>query len=218
MENDPRLIIFASGSKTGGGSGFEKLAENQKKRNLKAKIVAVVSNHNEGGVREKADRLKIPFEHFSGPWTPEGYQEIIAKYKAEWTALSGWLKPVKGLSPRTTFNIHPGPLPQFGGVGMYGHHVHEAVMKAYCEGKVRESAVTMHFVTPEYDEGPVFFRIGVEIKDDDTSETLGARVNKLEHTYQSKITDLVIHEKIKWDGVDPKTLVTPLNTAWWLSS
>ncbi|MDQ5949048.1 MAG: phosphoribosylglycinamide formyltransferase 1 [Patescibacteria group bacterium] len=207
--SQPKLIICSSGTKTGGGSGFENLVYARDDGVLDADIVAVVSNHAEGGVREKADRLGIPFVHFEGPFDTEHYQEIIEKTGAEWTALSGWLKLVSGLNPATTFNIHPGPLPQFGGKGMYGHHVHDAVVEAYRQGNTTHSAVTMHFVTPVYDEGPVFFRFPVEVLPDDTGETLGARVNKAEHEWQPQITNMVIHQQIAWDGVHPESLRVP---------
>ncbi|OGY90957.1 MAG: hypothetical protein A3B31_03065 [Candidatus Komeilibacteria bacterium RIFCSPLOWO2_01_FULL_53_11] len=205
----PKLIIFASGTKTGGGSGFENLVRSTRDGELNAEIVAVVSNHEHGGVRERADRLGIAFVHFPGPWITENYREIVERSSAEWVALSGWLKLASGLDPRKTFNIHPGPVPEFGGKGMHGHHVHEAVMQAYREGRIKESAVSMHFVTTKYDEGPVFFRMPVRILDTDTPETLGARVNAAEHRWQAKITDLVIHGKIGWNGTDPRSLWTP---------
>ena len=197
-----KLIVFASG----GGSGFQELVENARTGILKAEIVAVVSNHEFGGVREKAEKLKIPFIFFSGPFTRDAYQEIVASSGAEFVALSGWLKQTVGLNPRMTINIHPGALPRFGGKGMYGVHVHEAVIKAYQEGDIKHAEVSMHFVTEEYDEGPVFFRYPVLIRDDDTAETLAARVNKIEHCWQSWITNLVIEEQISWDGKNPESL------------
>jgi phosphoribosylglycinamide formyltransferase-1 len=75
---------------------------------------------------------------------------------------------------------------------MYGHHVHEAVIKAFQEGKITASEVTMHFVNDEYDEGSVFFRYPVFIRSGDTAESLGNRVNKIEHGRQSYITNLVL--------------------------
>src|SRR6266853_3160370 len=95
----PKLIIFASGTKTGGGSGFENLVKSNRSKSgdLNADIVAVVSNHEHGGVREKADRLKVPFIYFTEPWTSDKYQEIASK--ADFVALSGWLKLVTGLDP-----------------------------------------------------------------------------------------------------------------------
>ncbi len=200
----PKIIVFASGTKEGGGSGFQELAENSFSEVLDADIVAVVSNHKEGGVQKKAQELNIPFEYMPAPWSAEQYQELAKK--ADWVILSGWLKLTKGLNPQKTINIHPGPLPQFGGDGMYGHYVHEAVMEAYKKGKVKNSAVSMHFVTEKYDEGPVFFQYPVRIRENDTPESLAARVNKIEHGWQSYITNLVVHGKIKWDG---KKLIVP---------
>ena len=202
----PKLTIFASGTKTGGGSGFENLVMASGNGILNADIT-VVSNHQNGGVREKADRLGIPFVHFAGHWTAEEYQKIAGQ--ADFVALSGWLKLVTGLHPRTTFNIHPGPLPRFGGHGMYGHHVHEAVIEAYKRGEITHSAVTMHFVTEKYDEGPVFFQKVVEIYPDDDAEKLTKRVNVVEHKYQPIVTEAVLKGQIGWDGKDPSSLFLP---------
>ena len=122
---------------------------------------------------------------------------------------SGWLKPVRGLDTKTTFNIHPGPLPEFGGTGMYGHHVHAAVLEAFHRGRLTHSAVCMHFVTSRYDEGPVFFRHPVPILENDTLETLGQRVNEAEHKFQPMITDLIVRGEISWDGKNPDSLRVP---------
>lgn len=205
----PRLVIFASGSATGGGSGFEKLVEASRSDILRAKIVAVISNHGNGGVRERADRLSVPFVYFAAPWTADRYREIMRNLTPDFIALSGWLKLVSGLDPRITFNIHPGPLPDFGGSGMYGHHVHEAVLQAYRAGKITHSAVSMHFVTEEYDRGPVFFRLPVEILPTDTPDDIATRVNKAEHEWQARITDHVVSGRIVWDGKDPRSLRVP---------
>lgn len=205
----PKIIVFASGSKEGGGSGFQELAENSRTGVLQAEIVAVVSNYAEGGVQKKAQKLGIPFEYLPNPRSAEQYRAIVKKYQAEWVALSGWLKLTKGLDPQKTINIHPGPLPKFGGDGMYGHYVHEAVIEAYKKGEIKESAVSMHFVTEKYDEGPIFFSYPVKVREDDTAESLGERVNKIEHSWQSFITNLVVHEQIKWDGKNPRSLAVP---------
>lgn len=206
IEKLPQLLVFASGTKDGGGSGFRNLVATSRDGRLDAEIIGVVSNHEHGGVRRHADELGVPFIHFGGG-SAAAYQELVAKYKPDFIALSGWLKLVSGLDPRTTFNIHPGPLPQFGGPGLYGLHVHAAVMKAYKRGEVTHSAVSMHFVTPEYDEGPIFFSHPVEILPNDTPDTLGARINKAEHEWQPIITNKVVHSKIRWGGIDPDSLV-----------
>ena len=193
-----KIIVFASGNKDGGGSGFQELVENSRTGILKAKIAAVVSNHKNGGVKKRAKKLKIPFYHFSDS---DDYQKIIKKYKADFICLSGWLKLVRCLDPKTTINIHPAPLPKFGGKGLYGHYVHQAVIRAFKKGKVKSSAVSMHFVTEKYDEGPVFFRYPILIRKNDTAEILAQRVNKIEHAWQSYITNLVVHRRIYWDGI-----------------
>ncbi|HEY4502567.1 MAG TPA: formyltransferase family protein [Candidatus Paceibacterota bacterium] len=205
----PKLLVFASGSAEGGGSGFENLVLRTMDGVLDAVIVAVVSNHKDGGVRKRADMLKVPFIYFPKPWGKEQYQQIVESSGADFSALSGWLKNIVGLDPRSTFNIHPGPLPKFGGAGMYGHHVHEAVVHEFKRGTVTHSAVCMHFVTAEYDRGPVFFTCRVPIHTDDTPESLGQRINRCEHYFQPEITDLIVHEEIRWDGKNPYSLVYP---------
>ena len=211
----PKILVFASGSPTGGGSGFEKLVLASRDGSLAADIVGVVSNNYHGGVCSRATKLGIPFIHLPKPWTADAYQRIAEASEADFFALSGWLKLVAGLdlatpfNPRTVFNIHPGPLPDFGGPGMHGHHVHEAVMAAYGRGEVSRSAVSMHFVTEAYDRGPVFFRYHVPIREDDTAETLGERVNRKEHFWQPHITNLVASGRIYWDGIDPASLTVP---------
>lgn len=195
----PRIVIFASGSKEGGGSGFENMVNATRNGILNAEIAAVVSNHEHGGVRQRADRLGITFIHFPLPRTAEKYQEIVGD--ADLVCLSGWLKPVTGLDPKKTINIHPGPLPRFGGAGMYGHYVHEAVMEAYKKDEVTHSAVSMHFVTENYDEGPLFFEFPVEILPDDTPETLAQRVLAAEHQWQPVITQKVLSGEISWEKV-----------------
>ena len=231
------LLVFASGEKEWGkgGSGFANLVNaRRKEEGLSYKVVGVVSNHPNGGVKKYADELGIRFFHFVPPKPPDqkldpkkleadpeylfkeqqdwksrcigGYQAIVRGFNAEFVALSGWLKPVFGLSD--CFNIHPCILPQFGGPGMYGHYVHEAVMAAFRRGEVDHSAVCMHFINDRYDDGPVFFEHEVPIFDNDTPATLALRVNKVEHRFQPMITDYVVRGLISWDR-EKRRLVVP---------
>ncbi|MDO8513920.1 MAG: formyltransferase family protein [bacterium] len=217
----PKIVVFASGTKNGGpsprqsglrpreggGSGFENLVGS---KGLDADIVAVVSNHEHGGVRERAERLGVPFIFF-GP--NSDYRKIVADSGAEWVALSGWFKFISGLDPRKTFNIHPALLSQlggrFGGKGMYGRHIHEAVKKAFDAGEIIESGFTMHFVTDEMDRGPAFFEHHVPLKVGMSAEEIGKAIQAAEHEWQPKITNMVVHGEIRWDGKDPKSLVIP---------
>jgi len=209
----PKTIVFATGTKDGGGSGAENLVEHSHGGDLDADIVAFVSNHPQGGVAKKAKRLGIPFEYFPGPFDAEHYQSVVAKYDAEWIAASGWLKLIRGLDPARTFNIHPALLSfdngRFGGSKLYGHHVHEAVKLALDAGEIIQSGPTMHFATEEFDRGPIFFEYPVSLTSGMSADEIADVVNKTEHRWQPRITNMVIHGKIAWDGVDPKSLRVP---------
>jgi len=212
----PKVVVFASGTKNGGGSGFENLFESP---DLDADIVAVISNHEHGGVRARAERLGVPFVYFPGPFTEEGYSGVLQKTGIDstelWVALSGWLKRTEGLDAAKTFNIHPALLSiqdrRFGGAGLYGHHVHDAVKLALDAGEISESGVTMHFVTPVYDEGPIFFEYRIPLEKSMSADDIARAVNDAEHAWQPKITNLVVHGEIRWDGKDPSSLVVPEN-------
>lgn len=198
-----RVLVFASGTATGGGSGFRELVELSRTAPeiLCADIVGVVSNHQAGGVRKHADSLGIEFTTMADGFTAERYQWLVSHFRADYVMLSGWLKLVLGLDPARTVNIHPGPLPLTR--GLYGHYVHEAVMAAYRRGEITQSAVTMHFVTEEYDRGPIFFEFPVPIRPDDTPETLGARVNEKERAWQAFMLDHVLQGNIYLSPHDP---------------
>ncbi|MCR4325615.1 MAG: hypothetical protein NUV59_02305 [Patescibacteria group bacterium] len=213
----PRIIVFASGTAAGGGSGFENLVQATKTGVLDADIVAVVSNHEHGGVQARAERPGISFIYFPGPYDAEHYSNILQnigiRSKEFWIALSGWLKKVEGLDPRKAFNVHPALLSQlggrFGGKGMYGMHVHEAVKAALDAGEIKESGFTMHFITGEMDGGPAFFEHRVPLHQGMSAEDIAKAVNAAEHEWQPKITNMVVHGQIHWDGKDPKSLVVP---------
>lgn len=158
--------------------------------------MAVVSNYEFGGVREKIDKLQIPFIYFPEPYTPENYQKIFKESQADYAMCSGWLKKVYGLPEGQTINIHPDPLPEFGGEGMYEHHVHKEVISAYRRGEILQTAVTIHFLNEEYDRGPIIAQIPVLIRLEDTAETLAARVLKVEHNYQAIVLNEILQGKI----------------------
>lgn len=215
----PKLIVFASGTPSAGGTGFENLVEHSRGGDLEADIVAVVSQHEHGGVTERARRLGVPFLYFPGPYDSEHYSSILQNTAIEkgelWVALSGWLKKVEGLDPRRTFNIHPALLSfdhgRFGGKGMYGQYMHEAVKRALDAGEISESGFSMHFTTDEYDRGPVFFEHRVALAKGMSAEDIAQKVNEAEHVWQPRITNMVIHGEIYWDGEDPSSVVYPEN-------
>jgi folate-dependent phosphoribosylglycinamide formyltransferase PurN len=198
----PNILVFASGSKTGGGSGFETLVHATRTAPpvLKAHICGVVTNHAAGGVRQKAEALGVPWEYWGGPFLAGGYRDLVRRFQADYVMLSGWLKLVRGLDPARTINIHPGPLPRFGGPQFYGRRVHEEVLAAYHRREITHSAVTMHFVDEQYDRGPVFFTHPVPLEPDDTPETLAARVNRAEHEWQPRALNYVVQGRVRLAG------------------
>jgi phosphoribosylglycinamide formyltransferase-1 len=202
MKPKPSILVFASGTKTGGGSGFETLvtASRTGPPVLDTWICGVVTNHFDGGVWRRAQALGIPAAYWAGPYAAHGYRNFVRYFDADYVMLSGWLKLVSGLDPARTINIHPGPLPRFGGPNLYGHHVHEAVMAAYHRGEITHSAVTMHFVDEVYDRGPVFFALPVPIEPEDTPETLAARVNRGEHEWQPRVLNYMAHGQVRLAG------------------
>lgn len=230
MKRRPNLLVLASH----GGSGFENLVLASRGHDpvLNATIVAMGCNNSRGKAKvwERADRLGIRSLHLPKVVrTGEYFRHIIHELDVDFIALSGWMCEVPiqehpgrgpGLDPRKTFNIHPGPLPRYGGNGMYGEHVHNAVWRDLQDGNTTRSAVSMHFVNynppsteRRYDTGPVFFEHTVMLQEDDTPEDIAARVNAEEHRWQPSVTDLVVKGEISWDGIDPKSLITP-NVPW----
>ena len=230
----PKLIIFASGAKEsgsshatplgfsktgyrqenlGGGSGFENLVRASREGILDADIVAVASNHEHGSVRNRADRLGIKFIYFPGPYESENYTKIITDTGADWIALSGWFQMVKGLDPAKTFNIHPALLSclggRFGGKGMYGDELYQSIRNALEKGEIAESGCSMHFVTEDYDVGPVFFEYPIPLDKGLTAKEIEKAIREVEHDWQPKITNMVVHGEIRWDGKERKSLVVP---------
>lgn len=199
---DPNILVFASGTKTGGGSGFETMVRAVRTRPpiLDAWICAVITNHFAGGVWQKAKDLGIHAEYWAGPYHAKGYQNFVKYFHADYVMLSGWLKLVTGLDPARTINIHPGPLPRFGGPNLYGRYVHEAVIAAYRRGEITHTAVTMHFVDEVYDRGPIFFALPVPIEPSDTPETLAGKVNRGEHEWQPRVLNYVVHRQVRLVG------------------
>ena len=204
-----RIVVLASGTAKGGGSGFRELVEYSSTvpAVLDADIVGVASNHANGGVRKYADALGIKFIHLPTPVTAKAYQALVKYFNADYVMCSGWLFPVSGLDPARTLNIHPALLPRFGGQGMWGHHVHEAVMAAYDRCEIIQSGVTIHFVTDfeeqkaggvkdPYDKGPIICYFPVKIRFEDTPESLAVHVNEVERFVQSRVLNLIVHGEI----------------------
>jgi phosphoribosylglycinamide formyltransferase-1 len=175
-----RLGFLASG----GGSSAQAIVDAIARGDLAAEARLLVSNRREAPALVWAAARGVPHRHIATAADPEAADIALAAAlvgaEVELLVLSGYLRQ---LGPRTLeayaghiLNIHPGPLPQFGGHGMYGARVHRAVIAA----GVAESAIVIHLVDEEYDRGPEIARRTVPVDPGDTAETLEARVRGLE--------------------------------------
>ncbi|RTY37154.1 phosphoribosylglycinamide formyltransferase [Chlorobium phaeovibrioides] len=178
-----RLAVFCSG----GGSNFRALFHAIEERSLPAEIVLCISNRSACGAMEFAREKGIETVHlsekqFNEPGDFSGAMlDTLEEHHIEFILLAGYMRKipaemVKRYSGKI-LNIHPALLPKFGGEGMYGTHVHEAVIAA---GESRSGA-TVHFVDEEYDRGAILLQRSVPVETDDTPQSLAARVLECEH-------------------------------------
>ena len=182
------IVIFASGS----GSNAEKIVEHFKQSN-QIKITHIFCNNPEAGVIERAKRLQIPCSVFSREEYKNGtLLRKIQSLHTDWIVLAGflWLVPSEYVQtfPQRIINLHPALLPKFGGKGMYGHFVHEAVVAA-CE---KESGITIHYVNEHYDEGAIIFQSSFPVLPSDTPEDVAKKGQVLEHRDFPKVIESLV--------------------------
>lgn len=169
---------------SGGGRSLENLAEKIAAGELEARIVLVVSNAPQAFALERAKRLRIPALVLDPErkLTPAEFGAeafaAVESARADLVVLAGFLRllaiPESWLG--RVLNIHPALLPDFGGKGFYGDKVHAAVLAS----GARESGCTVHYVTNEYDKGPILLQRRVPVHPDDDVHTLAARVFEAE--------------------------------------
>ena len=172
------IVVFASGN----GSNAMNLAD-YFSRSGKARVVAVFCNNPEAGIIKKAESAGIPVVTFNRAQMQEpGFLEAaLEPYSPDLIALAGflWLFPARLVKqyPNRIVNIHPALLPAYGGKGMYGDHVHRAVL----HNKESRHGVTVHLVNEHYDEGQILLQDSFEISPEDTLETVKQRIHDLEY-------------------------------------
>jgi phosphoribosylglycinamide formyltransferase-1 len=197
------VAVFASG----GGTNLQSLLDmfgSDGHPDPAARIALVVSDRPGIGALERAEKAGVPTaiippkEFESREAFAAALIDALGERRAELIALAGYLK----LVPESVvqeyrgriINIHPGPLPTFGGTGMWGHHVHEAVLKS----GVAVSGPTIHFVDERYDTGPIIAQWPVPVLDDDTSDALAARVLKYEHKLYPAVLRALARGEVEW--------------------
>lgn len=165
---------------SGGGSNLQALLD-ALGEDAPAEVVLVLSNREDAGGLERARRHGVPAVVLEDPSSAVEWLDLLAAHRVDLLVLAGYLKLVPPEVVRARegriLNIHPSLLPDFGGPGMYGRRVHEAVLASGAE----ESGASVHLVDEAYDRGPVLARATVPVRTDDTSATLAARVLEAEH-------------------------------------
>ena len=197
------IAVFASGR----GSNFEAILraiEEGKIHNVS--ISVVISNNSAAPVFELARAHSIPAYHLSQLQFPseEKFDEtvlgVLERHRANFIVLAGYMKKLSSDLIRKfcnrILNIHPALLPKFGGKGMYGMRVHEAVIKS---GE-KISGVTVHIVDEEYDHGPIVKQQTVEVQREDTPETLAMKVRRFEHQLYPEVLQLFADDRIRISG------------------
>ena len=184
------VAIFASGEGTNAENLF-----NYFNNDKRVKFKLVVTNSDTAGVIERAEKYKKNIQIISKTALTEYTDKIIEFLKAEnidIIVLAGFLLKIPEAFikafPNQIINIHPSLLPKFGGKGMYGINVHKAVI----ENKETESGITIHYVNEEYDKGEIILQAKCEVKENDTAETLSAKIRALEFEYFPKAIEKII--------------------------
>lgn len=184
-----RIVIFASGS----GSNAEKIAQYFADR-ATVEVSLILSNNPKAGVIDRARNLHIPVLLFDRTtfYDTTRITQLLLNQNVDLIVLAGfmWLMPGNLVQafPNKIINIHPALLPKFGGKGMYGHFVHEAVVAA---GEA-ESGITIHYVNEQYDEGQVIFQARCPVLPTDMPEDVAHNVQILEHIHYPRVVEEVL--------------------------
>ena len=194
-----QLGVFASGR----GSNFEAILEAVREGNLDADVRLLLTNNAEAGALSIAQKVKVSTVVISKPEfenRDEFIQTMLSalnEHGVEFIALAGYMKKIPpeviNAYRNRIVNIHPALLPSFGGKGMYGHHVHEAVITRGC----KVTGVTVHIVDEVYDRGPIVMQRCVPVEEGDTPESLAARVLKVEHSLYAETLQLFAEGRIE---------------------
>ena len=170
---------------------------------LNARPVVVISNNRDSGALERARNEKISRFHLSGGTHPDPADldreivDVLLAHDVNLVILAGYMKKIGPVTlatfPTRIINIHPGLLPEYGGQGMYGRRVHEAVIAS--GDKV--TGVTVHVVDPVYDNGPILAQTKIPVKQEDTVDSLAERVLAVEHEFYVDTIGRIIRGDIK---------------------
>ena len=185
-----KIAILASGE----GTNAERIIRYFKEKE-EARVVVVIASRATAGVIGRAERLDVPCRVVTSAGFASGEAlKVLQEFGVDFVVLAGFLLRIPDdllqAYPHRMVNIHPSLLPKFGGKGMYGIHVHEAVLAA---GE-RKSGITIQYINEHYDEGDYIFQAECLVLPDDTPETLAARVHQLEYRYYPEVIEKLTAE------------------------
>lgn len=193
------IAVFASH----GGSDLQAIIDGCKNGQINATVVVVISNNKDSVALQRAKNENIPNFHMSAK--KYGSEEILAteilnvlnQYNVDMIFLAGYMRllhiDILEKYENRIFNIHPALLPKFGGKGMFGMNVHNAVINA----KEKETGVTIHRVNAEYDSGEIVAQTKVAVMENDTPEILAERVLLREHEFLVEVISSIAEGKIQ---------------------
>ncbi len=184
-----RLAIFASGS----GSNAEEFMK-RFGQHPQMEVALIVTNNPNAGVIERAQRHSVEVLVVENKTLndPEASLTPLQSRKIDWVVLAGWLRLIPTFLieafPHRIVNIHPALLPKFGGKGMYGKHVHQAVF----DQKEKESGITIHFVNAHFDEGEIIEQFKTELSEADTPAIIEQKVRALEINHYASVVERLV--------------------------
>ncbi|MGL5788040.1 MAG: phosphoribosylglycinamide formyltransferase [Bacteroidales bacterium] len=187
-----KISIFVSGN----GSNAEALYKYFRK-NSSIEVVSIISNRKNAGIFERANSWNIPVIYCSdNDFNDENILNLLRKDAVDFIILAGFLKKIPEHLVHNyenkIINIHPALLPAYGGKGMYGIHVHEAVLK----NEEKRSGITIHLVDNKFDNGKILFQQSCNISEATTAGEIASSVQELEHThYAPVIENYITHYK-----------------------
>lgn len=188
-----KIIVFASGS----GTNAENIIKYFAKTKI-ANVVSVFTNNASAKVIERAKNHQIPVEIFSkNELLERNVLQKIQEIDPDLIVLAGFLlkfpENIIEKYPNKIINIHPALLPNYGGKGMYGMHIHRAIIN----NKEKETGISIHYVNENYDEGGIIFQKNVALTEDDTPETVAEKIHELEQKYFPEIIQAVLEDSEK---------------------
>lgn len=181
-----KIVVFASGS----GSNAENIIRYFKKSSS-AEVVSVMSNKRTAKVLERAHKLNVKALYFDRDafYNTNEILHILEDTNPDLIVLAGflWLFPTSILKsfPNKVINLHPALLPEYGGKGMFGEHVHKAVL----ENKEKETGITIHYVNEKYDDGQIIFQKAFPLTTNENLESLTQKIHELEHRHFPKVIE-----------------------------